>query len=242
MPTSEEYENPPVHTEFAGCIISRLSEDFSCPTCDAKIIKSVTPRTGACLAELPTKQRRAIEVFARRVQNALFPLQDELDRVSLDCPHELAEAGLTGDFLVAAEVEHQERGDFLYIQICECQELKVPLDNGPFTLKSRVINVLDPWDSSEEITHTEIENSGLNLSADSLNQLMVWYQPLRAVLLATLATKRCDRDYCSGQSDFAREALHSEDADWPTFQTGQAPSKDWLETRRRELAIEREED
>lgn len=244
LPTAEDFETSRPFTEFAGCIIDGLPEDFRCPSCDSKIIKAVSPKTGACLAELPPKQLQAIEIFAKRIQNALVPLGEEQDRdqVKIECLFELEDVYYESEWFVGERHEHQQRGDLLRIQICECQQLTIPLGDGPAMLRSRVINQLDPWDIREDLTFTEINDLGLNLSRDSLSELLVWQQPLRAVLLATLEASRCDRDYCSGRSDFAQEAIFSEDAEWPTLPKGQAPSKDWLEARKRELALEREED
>jgi hypothetical protein len=242
LPTAEDFAVPRPFTEFAGCIIDGLAEDYKCPTCDSKIIKTISPETGACLAELPPKQRQALEIFAKRIQNALVPLGEEEDRVSIQCPHELEDVDSESDWFAGLQFEHNLRGDLLRIKICDCQELTIPLGDGPAILESRGITAYDPWDIRTTYSRTEITDIDVNLSKDHLSELLVWQQPLREVVKATLYARKCDRDYCSGRNDAAEEVIFSEEVDWPTVAYGQSPPAGWLDSRRRELAVEREED
>lgn len=237
LPRQDEFENPPPFTEFAGCIITGLSPDFRCQNCDSKVIKDITPKSGVCFAELPFKQREAIRVFERRVELALYPVGPDPEKVEVLCPHESYDYGYMDHENLERDLRyHNAHGDFLKIELCECTEVRFPLAGGEPILRRRVTNDDDPWDIKESIDEYTLDSISLNLSQDSIEELMVWPQPLDAVLNALLP--EAGHDYlCEGGSSFVVEAALSGDNTWPSRLDESSTAQERLAARRKELSV-----
>ena len=71
-----------IHSSLAGDTLQVSSQDWVCPTCDAKIIASVSPQVGMCLAEAPKQVVISLTKFADRLK-AYIQTQDLVDSISV---------------------------------------------------------------------------------------------------------------------------------------------------------------
>jgi hypothetical protein len=124
MPRENDYLLENGFTDFAGCIIEQNAEDWYCSKCDAKVIKSITPKSGVCLLELPSSLQVALQMFLGRFSLVMQRDEDQHfeDELSLSCPH--VDDEIDEDLLSA----HDLRGDFMVIRLCASHTLEFYLD------------------------------------------------------------------------------------------------------------------
>ncbi len=223
MPTPEDHEKSNEFLAFAGCIIEYPAKAYECSKCQASLLAEFSPRSGACLHELPPRQREAIEVFAERVARAMNPLDPSsvFQQCRLD-DHESFDYGK----LIQ---EHTSLGDEFVISRCSCTELVVPLGSNLATLRHTTVCEDSPWDVEDRIYEAEVELPRSVADADIV-ELVVGTKMLYPMVEA-LATMGCDRDFCSGDPRYGVDSMLNLEGSKPY------EDEDRLAYRARELRI-----
>ena len=61
-----------IHSALAGDTLKVSEKDWECPNCDSKLISSVSPTSGVCLAEAPQQLVYALRKFADRLRSYVY--------------------------------------------------------------------------------------------------------------------------------------------------------------------------
>lgn len=194
LPASDEYENRDEYTEYRGCIIMGPTEDWRCSFCDSKIVPGFSPKEGFCREEAPAQLSKALDILVERLlavsdfESTPHDLEN-LPEVAICC------GGPSWEEALDADPEHDARGDFLQVKVCNGITLKIYL-NGT----GQVVN--EAYAGSplvEDVARYEEDfqfPASKNVQGD-LDDLIVGKNLLLAVLTAVLKYQdNCSLEGC----------------------------------------------
>lgn len=123
MATPDDLEKENEFLQFAGCIIDFPAKAYVCRKCESSILSQASPTVGACLNELPTRQREAISIFVDRIARAINPMDPAVSAISCS----LVSGGEWPD--PESPLLHLTQGDVVTVSQCHCTQVIIPLES-----------------------------------------------------------------------------------------------------------------